>query len=42
MNCKECKKEAVIENGEVKKTCQCECGVEADMKATAKGNGSLK
>jgi hypothetical protein len=36
--CSDCKKSAILVNDELIKTCECSCGVNANMEAVAKGN----
>lgn len=40
--CRNCDAEATFENGELKRTCGCQCGVVADLgEATMKGKSSF-
>jgi hypothetical protein len=39
--CKECGKEVIVENGNVKRDCACDNGIIAHMTATARGIGGM-
>ena len=42
MNCQNCGAEAHLENGELKKTCQCDSPVVVNMESEIEGKGGVK